>query len=167
MVPKRGFLDAGWLFVLAGLAVCGAALLVPAQQDLSAVESKRKQLDVQATASMRQLVAYDAVLQGLLDQDPQIMRRLAANHLNLLPEGDTPILLDPVRADGSFDRWVRESSKVEVQPAAVASETLLARISTGPYRVLVIAGGILCLFIGTLYQAGGDISSARKPVDDH
>ncbi len=169
MVPtmaQRGFLDAGWLFVLAGLAVCGAALLVPAQQDLASVMSKRDQLEVHSMASMRQLMAYDAVLQGLQDQDPQLMRRLTANQLNLLPEGDTPILLDPERADGSFDRWVRESSKVEVPPAVEARETLLVRISTGPYRLLVIAGGILCLFIGTLYRADGDISSARNPIAD-
>ncbi len=160
--PHRGLIDAGWLFVIAGLAVCGAALLVPAQQDLDVARTQQAQLKVHSMASTRQLVAYDTVLRGLLDRDPLLMRRLAANHLNLLPEGETPILLDPAGAEGSFDQWVQDATRVEIEPDSVASDTLLARISSGPYRLLVIAGGILCLFVGTLYQNG----SEKSPVGD-
>lgn len=159
---RRGVLDAGWLFVLAGLAACGAALLIPAQQDLAAVEVKRDQLQAHSMASTRQLAAYDSVLQGLADQDPVLLRRLAANQLNLLPEGEVPVLLDPEGADGSVDQWVLESTRIEAAPDPVVRETLLARLSSGPYRLLVIAAGILCLFIGTLYPGAGEISSKGR-----
>ena len=155
-------IDAGWLFVIAGLLACGAALLVPAQQDLLHTQVQREQLDSHFMASTRQLVAYDSVLQGLLDQDPLLMRRLAANHLNLLPEGETPLLLDPAGADGSFDHWVMTSTRDDEVQTGVATDTLLARISSGPHRLLVIAGGMLCLFIGTLYQPVGEKSRGGK-----
>jgi hypothetical protein len=155
-----GFIDAGWLYILAGLAVCGVALLVPAQQDLEVVTIQRDQLQAHSLASTRRIAAYDSVLQGLQQQDPVVMKRLASSQLNLLAEGETPILLDASVGTGTVDAWVEKTTWQDPAPPPLARDTVLASLSGGPYRTLLIASGIFCVFLGLLLPGYGEKSPA-------
>jgi len=161
IVPARGgFIDAGWLFIIAGLAVCAATLLIPAQQDLHSVTLQRAQLQAHSMASTRRMAAYDTVLDGLQQQDPVVMKRLASNQLNLLPEGETPLLLDASTSDGSLDDWVQKTTRQDPAPPPLARDTVLARLSSGPYRTVMIAAGIFSIFLGLLGPGRGEKSPA-------
>lgn len=161
VIPDRGgFIDGGWLFILAGLAVCAATLLIPAQQDLHSVTLQRAQLQAHSLASTRRMAAYDTVLDGLQQQDPVVMKRLASNQLNLLPEGETPILMDASATDGSLDAWVQKTTWQDPAPEPLARDTVLARLSSGPYRTVMIAAGIFCIFLGLLGPGCGEKSPA-------
>ncbi len=156
----RAIVDAGWLYVMAGLAVCGAALLVPAQQDLAAVEAQQLQMAAHESLSTRRMVAYDRVLQGLLDKDPDLMGRVATSQLNLLPEGDVPVLLDTSSDETVVDQWVRDATRQEIVAPMVERQTLLSRLSSGPYRSLLIASGVFCLFMGIMVTGDRERSPA-------
>ncbi|MAB83737.1 MAG: hypothetical protein CMJ24_09940 [Phycisphaerae bacterium] len=145
---------------MAGLAVCGAALLVPAQQDLAAVEAQQLQMAAHESLSTRRMVAYDRVLQGLLDKDPDLMGRVATSQLNLLPEGDVPVLLDTSSDETVVDQWVRDATRQEIVAPMVERQTLLSRLSSGPYRSLLIASGVFCLFMGIMVTGDRERSPA-------
>ncbi|MHC4385219.1 MAG: hypothetical protein ACYS0J_20655 [Planctomycetota bacterium] len=86
-------LDAGWLYILAGLALCAAGILVPARRDL---EDLRRQLDRLAderAISDARLHAYGSFLHLLNEDDPALIRRLAAAQLNLVPADEKPVLM--------------------------------------------------------------------------
>lgn len=145
---RRGGLDPGWLFIIAGLAVCASALLIPAQRDLEDVREKLVVLKAYEGVSRQRMVTYDHFLVQVEREDPALLKRLAASQFNLLPEGETPILHDLQASGVSFDQWIEsslESGGLEQNPTP---DTTLAQVANGPYRVLFMAGGILCLFIG-------------------
>jgi hypothetical protein len=142
-------LDCGWLYVLAGLALCAAGVLVPARRDLEDLRRQRDRLADEREIGQERAEAYETFLQLLADDDPALVRRLAAAQLNLVPADETPVLVAASRTatvTDWIDRNVR-AQRVEPQPPP---DTLLARLVGGPRRMWVIAGGVLVVFVGLL-----------------
>ncbi len=162
MVDKRAMmrsrgpilrLDPGWLFVLAGLAACAAGILVPAQQDLRALRGQLAQLGDHETISDAQLSAHAEFLRQLHHGDPTLIRRLAASQLNLMPLGETPVLLAPSRTEKVTD-WIDATVEPQMQQPEPRSDSLLIRLTNGPYRLWIFANGVLCVFVGLLLDSG-------------
>lgn len=162
MVDKRAMmrsrgpmlrLDPGWLFVLAGLAACAAGILVPAQQDLWALRGQLAQLGDHETISDAQLSAHAEFLRQLHHGDPTLIRRLAAAQLNLMPQGETALLLASSRTEKVTD-WIDATVQPQTQQPAPRSDSLLTRITNGPYRLWIFANGVLCVFVGLLLDSG-------------
>ncbi|MHC4103217.1 MAG: hypothetical protein ACYSW1_20320, partial [Planctomycetota bacterium] len=142
-------LDAGWLYILAGLALCAAGIPVPARRDL---EDLRRQLDRLAderAISDARLHAYGSFLHLLNEDDPALIRRLAAAQLNLVPADEKPVLMAASRT-ATVTNWIDEN----IQPRAVVAEpapvTLLGRLVGGRGRLWVLAAGIVVVFVGLL-----------------
>ncbi|MHC4414448.1 MAG: hypothetical protein ACYS0G_04110 [Planctomycetota bacterium] len=153
-------LDPGWLFVVAGLAVCAAWLLVPAQQDLNALRRQVARLSEQEAASWARLNAQAEFLRQLDQDDPALVRRLAAAQLNLMPAGETPVLLASSRTAQVTD-WIDATVEAPSPAPDRETETLLCRLTSGPYSLWVLAAGVLGVLMGLVLKA--DPASARRP----
>ncbi|MCH8342487.1 MAG: hypothetical protein IH983_00690 [Planctomycetes bacterium] len=156
MMRSRGpnlRLDPGWLFILAGLTACAAGILVPAQQDLGALRGQLAQLGDHETISDAQLSAHAEFLRQLHHGDPTLIRRLAAAQLNLMPQGKTPVLLAPSRTANVTD-WIDATVQPKAQQPEPRSDSLLTRMTNGPYRLWIFANGVLCVFVGLLLNPG-------------
>ncbi|MFM8872820.1 MAG: hypothetical protein ACKOJI_05625, partial [Phycisphaerales bacterium] len=109
----RGFrasvlFDPGWLFVVAGLVLVASAALVPATYDLWVMRTQLKHLEAQELENDRRLAAYSRFVNDLDRVDPQLVRRLAASQLNLVPEGERPMIVASTVARTPAE-WVEAS----------------------------------------------------------
>jgi len=161
---QTGF-DPGWLFILCGLFICSASLLVPAHRELE--ESRRQLEDVKSQEqwAVQRLAAYDEFMNQLDSEDPGLIKRLASRSFNMLPEGDTPVLMDVGASEASIEQWIESTIAAPERAGPAGSSSMLAAISTGPYRPWFLACGVACIFIGLLTSietrpaaAGGEIS---------
>ncbi|MHC4210568.1 MAG: hypothetical protein ACYSWT_12730 [Planctomycetota bacterium] len=150
-------LDCGWLYVLAGLALCAAGVLVPARRDLEDLRRQRDRLADERAIGQERADAYETFLQLLADDDPALLRRLAAAQLNLVPADETPVLVAASRTATVTD-WIDRNVRAQrVEPKA-PPDTLLAHLVGGPGKLWVIAGGVLAVFVGLL------LDDARTPA---
>jgi hypothetical protein len=162
-------LDAGWLYVLAGLALCAAGILVPARRDLEDLRRQRDRLADERAIGDERLHAYETFLHLLNEDDPSLIRRLAAAQLNLVPADEKPVLMAASRT-ATVTKWIDEnvqSRRAEVEPAPA---TLLGRLVGGRGRLWVLAGGIVVVFVGLLLDDIRAPTAKRrrpKPVVPH
>ena len=142
-------IDPGWLFVIAGLAICAAVILIPAQTDLDSLRRQLDELQRKDSVISARLRAHSAFLDDLDRGDPQLVRRLAASQLNLVPEGHKPLLLSTSPRICVAD-WI--DSTVEEIPASRTRprESTLSRLATGRHSLWLLGGSVLCLFIGVI-----------------
>lgn len=163
-LPARTSLDPGWLFVLAGLAVCVASVLVPAQSDLAALRRQHDRLLHQRRIGEARLAARRRFLDQLERGEPQLVRRLAAAQLNLAPADGVPLLVAASR-DRTVTDWIDESITAPAPPPDRApDETLLSRLTGGRHRVWLLAGGIMSMFIGLLIHPHPPRSAEARPL---
>ncbi len=157
--------DPGWMFILSGLVICSTALLVPAQREL---DETRRQLSVvksQEQWAVNRLAAYDDFVMQLDNGDPGLIKRLALRSLNMLPKGDTPVLMDMGASEASVEQWIESTLPEPDHGGGVGMPSILAMITSGPFQPWFLAFGVACIFIGLLTsietrasRPGGDIS---------
>jgi uncharacterized membrane-anchored protein YhcB (DUF1043 family) len=148
--------DAGLLFVVAGLALCAAAVLLPAQQDLFSLQQQLDELRKQDDLMRARLHVTAEVLRELDRDNPDLQRRLISSQLNLAPAGDTPIVLVTSRKP-DVSEWIAErvhvdSSTVVHSATSVWPDTMLSQLVDGPYRLWILGGSVLCVFIGLMHS---------------
>lgn len=147
-------LDPGWLFVTAGLVLCAAGILIPAQQSVEDLHAQLARLEQQHTLNRDRLQAHQTFLERLRHRDPSLMRRLAAAQLNLVRAGTTPVLIASTRQATVTD-WIVHSVEVARAPAPRLSEgrprrSWLSSLTAGSGRLWVIGAGVLVVFVGLL-----------------
>lgn len=143
-------LDPGWPFVLAGLALLVAGILIPAQRELHELRGQQQVAEATEARVYARLEAYDRFLTDLRAGDPDLVRRLAIANLNMVPKGEQSLLLTP-GLNQTVAQWIDES----VPPVTLTPEpypdTLLGRLAVGPNRLWMLAASVFLLFIGLLF----------------
>ncbi len=154
--------DPGWPFVVGGLLLVVAGVLIPAQREL---HDLREALEVQRAVedqSVRQLAAYDRFLNDLEHGEPRLVKRLAASQLNLMPVGERPYLFAP-SVHGTVTDWIEASEPLELPEPAAYPDTLLSRLAQGPRRLWVLGCGVFLTFLGLMLgpTAAGAVATRR------
>ncbi len=157
-------LDPGWLFVLGGLVICSASLVVPAHMELVEAKQQLSALQSQEQWAVDRLAAYDQFMSQLDSEDPGLIRRLASRSFNMLPEGDTPILMDVGASEASIEQWIESTVSSPPKEGHARPSSMLATISTGPYRPWFLASGVACIFIGLLTSIETKLASAGREI---
>jgi hypothetical protein len=153
-------IDPGWPFVLAGLALLVAGILIPAQRELHELRGQQAMVEATEARVYARLEAYDRFLQDLRSREPDLIRRLAIAHLNMVPKGEQSLLLTP-GLDQTVAQWIDESvPPVQVQPEPYP-DTLLGRLAVGPNRLWLLAASVFLLFVGMLL---GPDEARPKPL---
>jgi hypothetical protein len=148
---------ASWLFFLAGAALLLAMVIIPAQADLAEARWQRDRAMAREAYELERLRRHEAYLDALDVAEPRLVRSLAASQLNLVPT-DRGVLLPPDLAH-DIDILGPLEPPTWTEPAAPRPVSRLARWSADrSTRLWLIAGAMLCLFIGLLPGA-----SARRP----
>ncbi len=148
----RPILDPGWLFLIAGLGVLGATLLVPAADDLDEARWKRDVALVYEQHRDERLKRYDGYLAALDRAEPQLVTALAASQLGQMPD-DRGLIT--ARHDSRL-RNVSVFPALEPPPMQLPAprqpvDSLLTRLALGgSSRLWLIALGAVCVLIGML-----------------
>ena len=122
--------DPGWLFLVAGLVLVASSVLVPASYDLWVMRTQLRHLDAQERENFNRLEAYGRFVQSLDSNDPQLVRRLAAAQLNLVPAGETPLIRQST-VNRTPTEWV-DMTVAPVRASVVPfRDSLLSRLTLG------------------------------------
>ncbi len=163
-VAPRGF-DPAWLFLIAGLAILAAAVLLPAIDDTHDVEWQRdRALAIEGHRKDR-LERYGKYLAALDRGEPDLVEQLAAGQLNLIREDRA--LLEAERTSQSGRGGESQATMVfaALEPAPLVIEdrqrvgSMLEEWTGNPaVRPWLIAFGGVCTLVGLMPPA------SRKPI---
>jgi len=151
MQPTRPLfqLDPGWLFVLAGLAACAAGVLLPANTDLEALQRQVAQLRSEEVQAYARLKAHADFMDQMDEANPGLIRRLAAAQLNIVPQGDVPVLLSSADT-APVTNWIDNTVQVDLRPPTPVPTSKLSRLANGPNRLWMFGCGIMAVFVGLM-----------------
>lgn len=159
-------IDPGWLFLLAGLAILGATMLIPASDDLTAIRFQRERALAIEAHRVARLSRYEEYLAALDTREPSLVLSLAASQLNEIPEGLAPI--PGQRGHGAMGATSDASVFPSLEPPALTlpelqqSPSMLERWVTGDQRLWLIVAGAACVLMGLLPASGGWGVLARR-----
>lgn len=156
--------DPGWLFLVAGLALLGAVVLIPATEDLARARVQRDRALAVEQHRLDRLDRYERFLADLDAAEPSLVFALAERQLNQIPEGRETI---PGTGGGRAAETLSIFPALEPPPVRLPEYTpptsILARWTSNPRtRLLLLAGGGICVLVGLLPPArprGSSIAS--------
>ena len=141
--------DPGWMFVIAGLVLVASAALVPATYDLWVMRTQLRHLDAQERENFNRLEAYSKFVHDLDAAEPQLVRRLAASQLNLVPRGERPLIVARSARETPIE-WV-DATIAPVRATVVPfPDSLLSRLTLGRKALWIAGAGVMCIFLGLL-----------------
>jgi len=143
-------LDAGWLLLLAGLALLAAALLIPAGDDLGDARWRRDRALAVERAVLDRLERHEVFLAALDRGDPALLEALGETQLNLVRAGREPVAIGP-RTPPAASLLASLEPPAPVLPERVQVRSILARWATdNTGRLWLIAGGAALVMVGLL-----------------
>jgi len=156
--------DAGWLFVAAGLVLILAAAVVPSERQLHSLRSQLDELKHAERSNDAIISAYARFVSDLDGRDPSLVRRLAASQLNVIPRGETPLLMAS-SVNASTSEWIEATADVEPFEPQPPPDTLLARWTSGRGRLWAIGAGGFLVFAG-LMIGGAPVVTRRSDASE-
>lgn len=157
-------IDPGWPYLLAGLGLVFGAVVLPEQAKLHQGEQQLAQMQHLVAHAEAVAGAYDDFAKRVKEGDPSLLRRLAVSQLNLLPEGEVPL----VRAESAsvpITEWIEGSVPSSQFVADPFRDSLLSRWALGRTRLWVMGGGVMCIFVGLVMTAPrrrGELSACAE-----
>lgn len=149
-------LDPGWAYLLVGIVILGAGVLIPAQHDRDIARWERDRALAIESQRLDRLERYSRFLQSLRAGDESVVLWLASNQLNLAPPEYTPVF--PVRHYDRSDASILPALEPDATrlPAPPKQTSLLGRWSTDDRaRLWLLAGGVLAVLAGLMPPARG------------
>jgi hypothetical protein len=151
-------LDPGWLFLLAGVAIVSATVLIPAQRDRDEARWYRDRVAAVEQHRQQRLERYDRYVTALRSGDETLVLSLAATQLNQAPSSMEPLVAPSklaTRPASPFAALEPEPLVLPERPERLDPESpnlsMLERWSTNERsRLWLLAGGALCILIGLL-----------------
>lgn len=140
-------LDPGWPFVIAGLLLLAAGILIPGHRELLELRGELVRQETREQMAFERLRAYDEFLNGVRESDPEVIRRLAMAHLNKIPAGEESLLLTP-GMNQTVGEWVEASIPDRTVVVPPYPDTVLARWAIGPGRLWLLGAAVTLLFAG-------------------
>ena len=146
----RAIFDPAWLFLLSGLAILAACVLVPAQDRFEEVRWGRDRAQTMLAHAQLRFDRYQMVNEALGRADESLIRTLVASQLNLVPVG-APDQTATVLASSRPNADVLASVEPDIPrlPVRRVRDTRLRRLGMdqSTHRWLLI-GGCGCVAIG-------------------
>lgn len=163
--------DPAWLFLIAGLAILAAAVLMPAIDDTHDVEWQRDRAVAIEGHRKDRLERYGKYLAALDRGEPDLVEQLAAGQLNLIREDRALLQAERVGGGGGGDQSGRGAENqatmvfAALEPAPLLIEdrqrvgSMLEEWTSNPaVRPWLIAFGGVCTLVGLMPPA------SRKPT---
>lgn len=147
---------AGWILLLAGVAVVSLTVLAPAWLDVRELDAQYRVMHRRERLLEMQHRGYVRLTDAVRENDPLLMQRIAQLQLNVRPAGAEPLQAFLPIADApapSVERWVQPWLP-PIDPEALRTaypDTRLVRLVTGPTtRPWVLAFGGWLILLGLM-----------------
>jgi hypothetical protein len=148
------YLDPGWLYLLAGLGLVLATILIPAVRDLDDVRYQRDRALALEQHRLDRLRRYEDYLAALERREPALVMALAASQLNQIPQGRSLIFDAPERPALSASVFADLEPPPPRLPQRRMPDSALYRWTTSERaRIWLLAASGICLLMGILPRA--------------
>jgi len=165
-----------WVYLLAGLGLLGATVLVPAWLDLKDIRWQRDALQAEVESYKQQVQRYERFSAALDRRDPGLIQRLAQQQFNLSTPGERVMTLQTVGVERASQRLLPDPYCVDpLQRAAPVDgidallartapapppdpkaepirASMIVRLTTGEHRMGLVAVGGIFFFVGLWRQ---------------
>ena len=147
-------LDPGWLYLIGGMVLLAATVLIPALSELDDVHIERDRMLAVEHHRGERVTRYRNYLDALEREEPSLVMALAAGQLNLIPQGrtlalQTPDLLAAPQRAAIFPALEPPPLRLPERPKGGGS--ILQRLTDSDVtRPWLIVGGAVCLLMGLL-----------------
>lgn len=158
--------DPAWLFLLAGLALVSATVLVSAQTQLDEVRHQRDRVLAIEEHRQQRLDRYKEYLDALTQGQPALVESLAGSQLNQIP-ADRAAIPGTVREGASLEASIFPALEPPPlrEPAQFETPSTLARLaSNDATRIWLLAGGAVLILVGLLPASRGWGKQVANPV---
>lgn len=153
---SKPLFDPGWLFLVAGVGVLLASVLVPASEDLRKARWQRDRAILVEKHRQQRLTRYEEYLAALEAGDPALVESLAESQLRQIPETRDTVPGQRTAAKANLSVFPGLEPPPLVLPEYHATESALTRWTTDPTkRSLLLIGGGVCVLIGLLPGSRG------------
>ena len=160
-LPARSRIDPGWLFVVGGLVLCVAGILLPAQRDLDDPGRGRAEAGHAGPSRQGRRAGRGAFLQELDRHQPALIRRLAASQLNLGPKDEEAVLVSSSLNEDVIS-WVDATAHATATEEIHRADSTLGRLMNGRYRLWLLTAGVVSAFLGLLLDPS--LTRVRKKI---
>lgn len=142
-------MDTGWPFLIAGVLLLGATVLIPAQEDLEEARWQRDRALAVEAHRLDRVDRHERYLAALESADEGLIRTLAATQLNQIPAHHSVVI--PVSRSASASVFATLEPTELKLPERTTSDSLLSRWARGERsRMWLIAAGAVLLFLGLI-----------------
>ncbi len=156
-------IDPGWLFLVAGLLLIGASVLVPQEARLHDLRQQLGILERLEDFGERRAQAYAKFIDQVEAGDPSVIRRLAAAQLRIVDDGFERLAeADSARAPVS--EWIDASVPIPPVEAMAPTDTLLHRWTKGRHQFWLGGLGAFSAFVGLIVGVEHPGRRRRRPV---
>lgn len=149
-------LDPGWPFLITGILLVSATVLVPAADELAEVRFQRDRALALERHRLARLQQHEQYLAALEREEPALVVALAATQLNQVPQGRQLVLEGPDTFNDPAGA-ISASVFAGLEPAPLVLPerqppgSLLHRLTTDDAtRPWVMGAGMMCLLLGLL-----------------
>ena len=148
LVSKWNF---GWLYILCGLVLTVAAIILPAHQELQDLMSKQKVIADDLEYLEYQVTIYETFLQDIVNREPDFIQRLAEMQFNRAPHGEQ-VVFDPSAPRTPLEWVAQRAIKSRTVQTDVQQASILSKFTEDEGRLWLLAAGIIILFVGLTSQ---------------
>ncbi|MFN0132952.1 MAG: hypothetical protein ACKVW3_10570 [Phycisphaerales bacterium] len=149
------YFDPGWLYLLAGLALLAATVVIPAMDQLAQVRHERDRAMALEEHRLARLERYEQYAESVEREDPALVVALAAAQLHQIPDNRS-LVLEPVDAARGATVFAGLEPPALKLPERRRVDSILQRWTTSESaRPWLIAAGAVCLLVGLLPASRG------------
>ncbi len=149
------WIDPAWLFLITGLTLIGATVIIAAQQDLTNAQYQRDRALVIESQHLDRVDRYASFLDALEHRDESVVRSMLAIQLNETTAGRSSV--DDLRWSEPRDASIfpmLEPDPIRIRAEPEPPESLLGRLATGERsRLWLLAVAAICVLYGLLPPA--------------
>ena len=142
----------GWFYLVSGLLLTVAVIVLPAHQDLAVLKEKRAAIVDDTDDLQHQIMVHQAFLNDLNSLDSMLQERMIQMQFNQPPSG-TPVVIDRAASKTPLD-WVAQRAR---RDRAIYLEeprqSILSKMTTGKNRLWLAGVGVFIIFIGLITSA--------------
>lgn len=140
-------IDITCIYLVCGIILCAAAIILPAHQDLLELESKRDSIRYDRNDLHNQIDVYQSFLDELDEGSMTLQQRIVEMQFNTPPNG-TPVVIDRSASQTPLDWVAKRSMTIRALDATPQQSSLLSSIVQGRGRLWLIACGAFMIFVG-------------------
>tara|TARA_B100000959_G_C14737081_1_gene523399 strand:- start:213 stop:752 length:540 start_codon:yes stop_codon:yes gene_type:complete len=139
--------DFSWVYLICGLALSVAAIVIPAHQELGNLHAKLAELAEDYADVQHRVPIYDAFLRDVNTNNPDVYQRIVDLQFNRPGSGEI-VVIDNAAVQTPLEWLSDKARRRRIVPLEKKQASVLSSITNGRGRLVLLGVGAFTMFIG-------------------